>query len=96
MLQSLNYTMTRGLPWERLVMVKNRYNHRVLKPTAARAYIKTGVFTKFQIKCEITKENGIMLSLSGTETQDLPLGNLSFDIWAVINDIDSPVAKGFI
>lgn len=96
MLQVLNYKVTRGLPWERLVMVKNRYNHRVLKPTGARAYIKTGVFTKFQINCEVTKENGIMLSLSGTETQDLPLGSLNFDVWAVINEIDRPVAKGIL
>ena len=92
----VNYHVTRGLPWERLQMVKDRWNHRVVKPTAARAYVKTGTYSKVEITTEITKENGIMLSLTSEETQDLPLGVFDYDVFATINDVQRPVAQGTI
>lgn len=94
--QSVNYTVIRGLPWERLIIVKDRATRRVTKPTDASSYIKTGDLTKTEITTEITKENGIRLSLTAEETQDLPLGVLEYDILATINGIPRPVARGTI
>ena len=94
--QTVNYNLVRGLPWERLIIVKNRYNHRVLPPTDARSYVKTGTTSKFEITTSITTENGIMLSLTAEETQDLPLGDLQYDVLATIGDVQRPVANGTI
>lgn len=93
---TVNYSITRGLPWERLIIVKDRRTHRLLKPTEARSFIQTTGLAKKEITVEITSEQGIMLSLSGEETQDLPLGELVYDVFATINDIQRPVAKGTI
>ena len=93
---TVNYSITRGLPWERLIIVKDRRTHRLLKPTEARSFIQTTGLAKKEITVEITSEQGIMLSLSGEETQDLPLGELEYDVFATIADIQRPVAKGTI
>jgi hypothetical protein len=96
MIRTVNYTLTRGLPWERLIIVKDRRTRRLMRPTDARAYIKTGAFTLAEITVSLTSENGILLTLTGTETQDLPLGTLDYDVFATINGIQQPVAKGTI
>ena len=93
---TVNYSITRGLPWERLIIVKDRRTHRLLKPTDARSFIQTTGLAKKEITVEITSEQGILLCLSGEETQDLPLGELEYDVFATINDIQRPVAKGTI
>jgi hypothetical protein len=94
--QTINYSLTRGLPWERLIIVKDRRTHRVVKPTDSSSYIKTGTLTKAEVTTEVTKENGIQLSLTAEETQDLPLGDLSYDVLATINGIQRLVSKGTI
>lgn len=94
--QTVKYTLDKGYPWERLIMVKNRYNRRILKPSDCRAFIKTGTLSKFEITTSITTENGILLSLTGDDTIDLPEGNLEFDVIATIDGIQRPVAKGTI
>lgn len=93
---TVNYTMTRGLPWERLVIVKDNRTHNMIRPTDSRAYIRTGTLTLAEITTTITAENGILLSLTGTETQDIPLGNLQYDVIATINGVQRPVAGGTI
>lgn len=92
----VNYSLTRGLPWERLIIVKDNRTHRVLKPTDCSAFVKTGALTKLELTTEVTKENGIMLSLTAEETQDLPLGDLVYDVLATINGIQRPVSRGTI
>lgn len=94
--QTTNYNLTRGLPWERLIIVKDKRTHRVVKPTDSSSYIKTGDLSKVEITTEVTKENGILLSLTAEETQDLPLGELSYDVLATINGIQRPVSRGTI
>ena len=94
--QTVNYTLDRGLPWERLIIVKNKYNHALLKPTEARAFVKTGTTSKFEITTSITKENGVMLSMTAEETQDLPLGDLAYDVMVTINGVQRPVSGGTI
>lgn len=93
---TIDYNLTRGLPWERLLILKNKYNRRLLTPTDSRAYIQTGTLSKVEITTSITTENGILLSLTGEETQDLPLGDLVYDVLATVNGIQRPIAKGTI
>ena len=93
---TVNYSIVRGLPWERLIIVKDRRTHKQIKPTEARSFIQTTGLAKKELTVEITSANGIMLSLSAEETQDLPLGELEYDVLATINDIQRPVARGTI
>jgi hypothetical protein len=94
--QTVNYRLTKGLPWERLLIVKDRRTRRLVKPTSARCYIKTGDLTVKEVDITLTTENGILLSLTAEETQDLPTGFLSYDVLAVLADVERPVAKGTI
>jgi hypothetical protein len=96
MTRTINYALTRGLPWSRLVIIKNKYNHNLLKPTDSRSYIKTGTTSKFEITTSITTENGVLLSLTAEETQDLPLGDLQYDVLATVNGIQRPITQGTI
>lgn len=96
MTSHVNYSIERGLPWERLILVKNKYNRRIMKPTDSRAFIQTGTTTKFEITTSITKEGGILLELTAEETRDLPEGALSYDVLATIKDVQQPVSKGII
>ena len=96
MTQNVDYKIIRGLPWERLILVKDGRNHRVLRPTDSSGFIKTGDSTKTEISTSITTENGIYLELTAEETQDLPLGALSYDVLATIGGIPRPVSKGII
>jgi hypothetical protein len=93
---TVNYNITRGLPWERLIILKDRRTHRQIKPTEARSFIQTTGLSKKELTVDLTSENGIMLSLSAEETQDLPLGELAYDVLATINEVQRPVAKGTI
>ena len=96
MTRTINYALTRGLPWSRLVIIKNKYNHNLLHPTDSRSYIKTGTTSKFEITTSITTENGVLLSLTAEETQDLPLGDLQYDVLATVNGIQRPITQGTI
>lgn len=77
-------------------MVKDRRTHRIVKPTDSRSYIKTSTLGRTEITTTITAQNGILLNLTGEETQDLPLGELLYDVIATINDVQRPVAQGTI
>jgi hypothetical protein len=96
----VNYDITRGLPWERLILVKDRRSHRVVTPTAARAYIKTGTNSLLEVATEVTSENGIQLSLTAAQTTDLPTGELAYDVWATCRlygaDVEKQVSKGLV
>jgi hypothetical protein len=94
--QIVNYTLTRGLPWERLIIVKDRRTHRNLYPSDARAYIKTGDITLAEITTTLNAERGILLNLNSEETQDLPLGLLNYDVIATIRGVQKMVAQGTI
>ena len=94
--QTVNYTAVRGLPFERLLILKDSRTRRLFKPTDARAYIKTGDLTVAEITCTITTENGISLTLTDAETQDLPLGDLKYDVLATINDVQQKITQGTI
>ena len=96
----VNYDIVRGLPWERLILVKDRRSHRVVTPSAARAYIKTGTNSLLEVTTAVTSENGIQLSLTAAQTTDLPAGELSYDVWATCKlygaDVEKQVSKGLV
>jgi hypothetical protein len=96
MVRTVNYTLVRGLPWERLIIVKDKRTHRLQRPTDARAYVRTGAITVAELTTTLTSENGIALSLTAEETQDLPLGDLFYDVLATINGVQQPVSQGTI
>jgi hypothetical protein len=92
----VNYSITRGLPFERLIVLKDRRTHWLLKPTDCRAYVATTGNAKMEITSYITSEQAIMLSMTAEETQDLPLGDLSYDVLATVGGVQRPVAQGTI
>ena len=94
--QVLNYTAVKdgNVPWKRLVILKDRFTRRLLKPTEARAYVQTGEFTKMPISATITSENGIMLEISSVQLNDIPVGDRKFDVWATIGGYERVVAEG--
>ena len=107
MISQANYTLTRGLPWERLVVVKDRVTRRVVKPVQAWATVQTSPLLKADINVTITGEGSLMLYLDATETAALPLGELPYDVVAIVNrrsaiagggwtTITTPVASGVI
>jgi len=96
MVRTVNYTLVRGLPWERLIIVKDKRTHRLQRPTDARSYVRTGTITVAELTTTLTSENGIALSLTAEETQDLPLGDLFYDVLATINGVQQPVSQGTI
>jgi hypothetical protein len=49
-----------------------------------------------EITSYITSEQAIMLSMTAEETQDLPLGDLSYDVLATVGGVQRPVAQGTI
>lgn len=85
MISQVRYTLTRGLAWERLVVVKDRKTRRVVRPIEAWGTIKTGDNTTVAINVDITGEGSLMMSLDETETAALPLGELKFDVVATVN-----------
>lgn len=95
-ISTVNYTLTKGLPWDRLIIIKNRYNHSLVTPVDPRAFIKTGTFSKFEITASVTTENGILLSLTGDQTQDLPEGDLQYDVVATVKGVQRPLTSGTI
>jgi len=87
----VNYTVTQGIPWERLIIVRDRRTHRIRRPIEAWARIKTNGATVATITCNITSEGGIMLSLTKEETKDLPVGVLDYDVMATVSKKQSLV-----
>ncbi len=98
MIQVVNYSATKGSgdPWERLLIIKDRRTRWVFKPTTARAYVKTGEYTKVPLITRITSANGIQLEMSQTMINDLPLGALPYDVFATIDGQERVVCQGTI
>lgn len=102
---TLKYHLTKGLPWERLLIVKDKVSRRIQKPLDAWGVIKTGDITHKEFATAITSEGGIVLYLSESDTRDLPEGELEFDVVAIVQNkslyagntlVTRPVAAGVI
>jgi hypothetical protein len=101
MVSSVNYSLTRGLSFERLIVVKNKVNRRRVKLSEPSAYIEITSNYKKEITTEVTPEGAISLSLSTDETNDLPAGTYDYDVWANVYTNNTsyeykPVARGTI
>lgn len=106
MVSQLKYHITKGLPWERLIIVKDNVSRRIIRPTDAWGVIKTSDIGRIELTTFITSEGGIVVSLNEEETKDLPVGQLDFDVIALLPNrsltpggsttITRPVAKGTI
>lgn len=92
---TISYTMTRGLPWQRLVIPRIWRTHRVKRPDDARCFAQVGD-TKIPIPLSISREGGILLSLDPSETLDFTEGTCNFDIVGLFDGYWLPVAKGII
>jgi hypothetical protein len=82
MLSYTEYTATQGIPFERLIIVRDRRTHRVVRPLDCWGRIKTGDISVVPLTTQITSEGGILISLTAEQTRDLPVGTLEFDIMA--------------
>jgi len=89
----ISYTLTRGLLWDRLIIVKNRRTHRVFRPTEAKFTVDLG-YTKRTIPTEITSEGGIYAKVVPYDTFDYPVGSYPFEVLCPVRDYWHPVAKG--
>ncbi|NBQ48037.1 MAG: hypothetical protein EBU33_06245, partial [Sphingobacteriia bacterium] len=78
----VNYSLQRGLPFERVISVKNRRTHNRIAITDPSAFIKLSTTHKKQITAEVLPEGTIKLSLQKDETIDLPAGTYDYDVWA--------------
>ena len=106
MTHKVNYSISKGLPWERLILVKDKRTHRVIRPISARASVQTSTTGRKEMVTFITTEGGIMIALSEEDTADLPVGDLSYDVLATYaraapydgasDQITRPVAAGTI
>jgi len=106
MTNKVNYSISKGLPWERLIIVKDKRTHRVIRPISARASVQTSTTGRKEMVTFITTEGGIMIALSEEDTADLPVGDLSYDVLATYaraapydgasDQITKPVAAGTI
>lgn len=102
----LSYNATKGLPWQRLIIVRDNWTRRIQKPLDAWGVVKTSSISKMPFTVTITSEGGILLSLSEEETKDLPAGDLEFDVVATLpkramfpgdaTTVTRPVAEGVI
>lgn len=106
MINKVNYSIYKGLAWERLIIVRDKRTHRVIRPISARASIKTSITGRKELTCIITSEGGIMLALTEEDTTDLPVGDLDYDVLATYarnapysgasDEVTRPVAAGTI
>lgn len=100
------YNLTKGLPWERLVVVKDRRTRRLVKVLDAWGVIKTSSIGRIELTVKLTSKGEILICLSEEETKDLPVGNLEFDVIATVqrrviyegqaSTVTQPVVKGII
>lgn len=100
------YTLTKGLPWERLVVVKDSRTHRLVAVSEARGAVKTSNNTVSEFAITLTNRGEILICLTAEQTRELPVGDLEFDVIATCNrlvyysgqttTITQPVVRGII
>lgn len=75
----IDYRVTRGEKWERLIILKDKRTRRKRVPTeAAASVLIEGV--KYVIPTEITAEGGVSLVLSANNTEWLTDGTYPWDL----------------
>lgn len=92
----INYNLVRGLPWTRQLCVKSRRTHWRVGASTVNAYIQVSASHKKEITTEVLGNNNVRICLSADETVDLPVGDLAYDVWATVDEVYQPLAKGII
>ena len=80
----INYTVSRGEPWERLIIPKDRRTRRKRVPVEASASIKIGN-TVYILPSQITSEGGILLTMTPNNTEWLQDGEYLWDLVATVS-----------
>jgi hypothetical protein len=78
----VKYRATQGIPWQRLIVVRDRRTRRIVRPIECWARIKTNGSSVAKLNTEITSEGAILVSLTADQTRALPEGDLEFDVMA--------------
>ena len=94
--KTINYKVTRGLPWSTQLCVKSRRTHWRVSASTVNSYIQVSAGHKKEITSEIIGNNNVRISLTADETIDLPEGNLAYDVWATVDEVYQPIVKGTI
>jgi hypothetical protein len=94
--RTVNYVATQGIPLKRILVIKSKSKHRLMVPTAVKAQIQSTATSKRKLNAEITGSGEILLSLTGAETSELPIGDLEYDVLAKFNDTYYRVSAGVI
>lgn len=68
----------------------------MMVPTRVKAQIQVNPESKKSITTEVTGAGEVLLSLTSSETQELPLGNLQYDVLAEFNNVFYRVSRGYI
>lgn len=79
----VNYTIRRGEVFERLIIPKDQRTRRKRVPTAASATVRipvNGVDTDYVLPVEVTSEGGVLISLTGNNTEWFAVGSYSWDM----------------
>ena len=84
------------MPWSTQLCVKSRRTHWRVSASTVNSYIQISALHKKEITTEVLGNNNVRISLSAEETVDLPEGNLAYDVWATVDEIYQPLAKGII
>lgn len=77
-----SYTLTKGIPWERLIVVKDRRTRRMVSISEARGAIKTSELGRKEFTITLTNKGEILIALTEEDTRELPVGDLEFDVIA--------------
>lgn len=81
----IDYFITRGEKWERLIILKDKRTRRKRVPTeAAASVLIDGV--KYVIPVEITAEGGVSLTLSSSNTEWLSDGSYPWDLVVTVTE----------
>jgi len=81
----INYFITRGEKWERLIILKDKRTRRKRVPTEAAASVLIND-VKYAIPVEITAEGGVSLTMSASNTEWLADGSYSWDLVVTVSE----------
>lgn len=83
-MRNTDFKVSRGEHWERLILIKDRRSRRKRVPTEAAASIRISD-VDYVIPTEITSEGGVLMTLTGNETEWLVDGVYNWDMVATVS-----------
>jgi hypothetical protein len=80
----VDYSVSRGEIWERLLILKDKRTRRKRVPTEAAATVRIND-VDYVIPLEITSEGGVLLTMTGNNTEWLTDGEYDWDLVATVS-----------